>query len=350
MKFGVLVNRAMIDRRQSDPYRKLTAYVSEMEDLGYDIVYTGQHRFSRTTAFGGAEATEPSAPLIMLSALLARTQRIKMCTNILLLAAHHPLEIAEQVLSLNELSNNRFILGAGLGYRPDEFENLGWGFKTRAKRFEECLEILRLALSGEEFSYAGRHFTIPRCIVTPPPMAGARMPIWIGAVSEPAMLRAARLGDGWLIGFAEHLLELQSKVARYKAVAAGHGRPSTLCLMRDLHIAPTRSALDNDWLPRVMTVWQSYSNAGAEPDRDEVSREVMLGGRNITLEDFVPNRAIVGDPDDCIREMQRVKELIDPEYVMMTPTGVPDPDQQIRELRLFAKDVMPLFRDPATIV
>lgn len=344
MKFGVLVNRAMIDRGSSDPYRKLYAYLSEMEDLGYDIVYTGQHRFSPTTAFGGSEATEPSAPLIMLSALLARTRRIKMCTNIMLLAAHHPLDLAEQITTLNEMSNNRFILGAGLGYRPDEYENVGWSYKTRAKRFEECLEILRLALSGKEFSYSGKHYQIPRCMVMPSPLPGANMPLWIGAVSEPAMLRAARMGDGWLIGFAEHLVELKEKVARYKAVAAEHGRPSTLCLMRDLHIAPTRAGLDPNWLPNVVKVWQAYATAGAVADRDDTSRDVMLGGKPVTLDEFVPNRAIVGDRDDCIREMQRIKDMIDPDYVMMTPTGVPDPDQQIRELRLFAKDVMPLFR------
>lgn len=344
MKFGVLVNRSMIDRASSDPYRKLYDYLSEMEDLGYDIAYTGQHRFSRTTAFGGAEATEPSAPLTMLAALLARTRTINLCTNIMLLPAHHPLEVAEQINTLRELSHNRFILGAGIGYVPHEFENVGWGFKNRASRFEECVAILRLALTGEEFSYSGKHFTIPPCVVQPPPLPGSQMPIWIGAVSEPAMQRAGRIGDGWLIGFAEHLIELQGKVARYKAIAAEHGRPSTLCLMRDLHIAPTKAQLDPDWLPKVVTVWQAYSGAGAEPDRDEESRAVMLGGKAIALEDFAPNRAIVGDPDDCIREMQRVKELIDPDYVMMTPTGVPDPDQQIRELRLFAKEVMPRFK------
>jgi len=247
----------MVDRRSPDPYGKVYDYVSEMEALGYDIAYVGQHRFSKSTAFGGSQATEPSAPLTVATALLARTRRIKMCTNILLLAAHHPLEIAEQVSTLNELSNNRFILGAGLCYMPHEFEHVGWNFKTRASRFEECLEILRLALAGGEFSYSGRHFTIPPCTLQPPPLPSTQMPIWIGAVSEPAMQRAARMGDGWLIGFAEHLLDLRDKVRRYKAGAAAHSRASTLCLMRELHIAPSRDAIDPNWLPNVAKVWQA---------------------------------------------------------------------------------------------
>lgn len=345
MKFGVLVNRAWIDRSAAGPWGRLFDYVSEVEDLGYDIASVGQHRFSQSTAFGGSEATEPSAPLTAIAALLARTSSLKFCTNIMLLAAHHPLEVAEQIATINEMSNGRFILGAGLGYVPHEFENIGWSFKSRASRFEECVEILRLAFSGKEFSFTGRHFNIPPCTLQPPVLPGADMPIWIGAVSEPAMQRAGRIGDGWLIGFAEHLAELQDKVSQYKAIAAEHGRPSTLCLMRELHIAPSRAEIDPNWLRNVVTVWQAYAGAGAEPDRDELSREVMLGRKPITLEEFAPSRALVGDPDDCARELERVRELINPEYVMMTPTGVPDPEQQLCELRLFAKEVMPAFRD-----
>jgi alkanesulfonate monooxygenase SsuD/methylene tetrahydromethanopterin reductase-like flavin-dependent oxidoreductase (luciferase family) len=344
MKFGVIVNRGMIDRASADPYGRLFDYLAEMEDLGYDLGWCGHHRFSASTAFGGDAATEPSAPLPMLAALMARTRRMKFCTNILLVPARHPLELAEEINTINEMANNRLILGAGIGYKPDEFENCGWDFRTRARRFEECLEILPLAMRGEPFSYHGAHFTIDGVTVVPPPLRGEVPPIWIGAVSDPAMRRAGRLGDGWLISFAEHLLELQAKVRTYKAIAAEHGRPATLCLMRDMHIAPTRGQLDPAFLPNVVRVWQSYENLGSKADRDPLSSEVMFGGRQVTLEEFAPDRAVVGTPDDCIRELSRIRELIDPEWLFITPTGVPDPAQQVRELRLFAREVMPHFR------
>jgi alkanesulfonate monooxygenase SsuD/methylene tetrahydromethanopterin reductase-like flavin-dependent oxidoreductase (luciferase family) len=346
MKFGIMISRKMVDRNSSDPYGPLFSYLNEMEDLGYDLGWCGQHRFSETTAFGGDVASEPSAPLAMLTPLMARTRRMKFCTNIMLLPAHHPLEIAEEINTINEMSNNRFILGAGIGYKPDEFENVGWNFRSRAKRFEECLEVLRLALTGQKFSYGGQHFSFENVTVTPPPMRGETPPLWVGAVSEPAMLRAGRLGDGWLISFAEHLVELQEKVARYKAVAAEHGRPSTLCLMRDVHIAPNRAALDPEFLPNIIKVWQSYDSLGSKADRDELSKEVMFGGRATSLEEFAPNRAVAGDPEDCIREMERIRDLIHPDYLFITPTGVPDSARQVEELRLFAKEVMPHFHSP----
>jgi alkanesulfonate monooxygenase SsuD/methylene tetrahydromethanopterin reductase-like flavin-dependent oxidoreductase (luciferase family) len=169
-------------------------------------------------------------------------------------------------------------------------------------------------------------------------------PIWIGAVSEPAMKRAGRLGDGWLISFAEHLLELKEKAATYKSIAGQHGRRSTLALMRDVHVAPTRDQIGPNFLSNIVRVWKSYDNIGAGADRDELSNEVMFGGKQVSLEDFAPNRAVVGTPDDCIRELTRIREILDPEWFFITPTGVPDPQQQIKELRLFAKEVIPHFR------
>lgn len=344
MKFGIIINRTMIDRKSSDPYGKLFSYLNEMEDLGYDMGWCGHHRFAETSAFGGATASEPSAPLTMLAPLIARTRSMQFCTNIMLVPSRHPLELAEEINTLNEMANNRFILGGGIGYKPDEFENCGWNFKTRAKRFEECLEILRLAMTGERFSWHGNHFTIDDVMIQPPPLRGEIPPIWIGAVSDPAMRRAGRLGDGWIISFAEHLLELAEKVKTYKGIAAQHGRPATLALMRDVHIAPTRDQLDPDFLPNVIKVWQSYDDIGSKADRDALSNDVIFGGKQVTLDEFAPNRAVVGNPDDCMRELTRIRDIINPEWFFITPTGVPDPDQQIRELRLFAREVMPHFR------
>jgi alkanesulfonate monooxygenase SsuD/methylene tetrahydromethanopterin reductase-like flavin-dependent oxidoreductase (luciferase family) len=343
MKFGIIVNRKMIDRRSSDPYGPLFSYLNEMEDLGYDLAWCGHHRFSEATAFGGDEATEPSAPLAMLAPLMARTTTMKFCTNIMLVPSRHPMELAEEINTLNEMANNRFILGGGIGYKPDEFENCGWSFKTRAKRFEECIEVLRLAMTGQRFSYSGNHFRIEDVMVQPAALRGEIPPIWVGAVSDPAMRRAGRLGDGWIVSFAEHLIELAAKVKTYKEIAAEHGRPSTVVLMRDVHISESRDKLDPNFLPNIIKVWQSYDDIGSKADRDELSNEVMFGGRQVTLEEFAPNRAVVGDPNDCIREMSRIRDLINPEWLFITPTGVPDPAQQMKELRLFAKEVMPHF-------
>ena len=105
------------------------------------------------------------------------------------------------------------------------------------------------------------------------------------------MRRAGRLGDGWIVSFAEHLIELAAKVKTYKEIAAEHGRPSTVVLMRDVHISESRDKLDPNFLPNIIKVWQSYDDIGSKADRDDLSNEVMFGGRQVTLEEFAPNRA-----------------------------------------------------------
>jgi alkanesulfonate monooxygenase SsuD/methylene tetrahydromethanopterin reductase-like flavin-dependent oxidoreductase (luciferase family) len=345
MKFSFMVSRKLIDPGSSDPYGRVYSFLGEMEDLGYDLACVGHHRFADVTAMGGDSASEPSAPLTMIAAMLARTTTMKFCSNILLLPSRHPVEIIEECNTLNELSAGRFILGSGIGYKPEEFETTGWNFKTRAKRMEECLEIIRIGLAGETFSYHGNHFDIDNLTIVPKSPPGPPMPLWIGAVSDPAMRRAGRLGDGWLIGFAEQLVELQGKVAEYKAIAREHGRPSTLILLRDLHIAPSPEEIDQEWLGNVIKVWGAYDDIGSKADRDDLSNDVIFGGKQVNVEEFTPNRAIFGTPDACIEEVQRIKGLIDPEYVTMISTGVPDIEQHWRELRLFAKEVMPHFKD-----
>jgi len=79
-------------------------------------------------------------------------------------------------------------------------------------------------------------------------------------------------------------------------------------------------------------------------DRDPLADEVMFGGKPVTLDEFAPKRAVVGTPNDCIREIGRIRDTVDPEWFFITPTGVRDPDRQIEELRLFAREVMPHFR------
>ncbi len=339
MKFGVTIPRSLMDVGSHDPYGRIYDHVREAEDLGFEFAAIGQHRFSPELAFG-----EPSAPFVMLAAILARTRRIKMCTSIVLLATYHPLDVAEQVNTLAQLSGGRFICGVGLGYRAYEFEAVEIDFKRRAGRFDEGLQVLDRALTGEKFSFEGKHFHIRDVQVTPPPPPGKRTPVWMGANSEVGIARAANRTDGWIVGFPEFIDDLAPRAALYRSLAAEAGRPSTLCLMRDFHIAETREAMDPEWLPRSIAVNQRYQKAGSSARRDPVSLR-LLAGEAVGLDEFVPGRAIAGDPDDCIREIARCRDLTGCEYMMLVPVGVPSPEQQMRELRLFSKVVMPAFAD-----
>ena len=145
----------------------------------------------------GHDALDPFAAFAFVA---AATTRLRMHTNILVMAYRNPFLTAKSAATLQVLSGGRLILGVGAGYQKAEFEALGVDFHKRGKLFDEALEVIRLAWAGGPVTYQGMHFTAngnePRPIPDPAP------PIWIGGGSDKAVDRAARWGDGWCPFFA----------------------------------------------------------------------------------------------------------------------------------------------------
>ena len=138
--------------------------------------------------------TELLDPWVALSAAAARTSRIRLATGIYILPLRHPLLTARSAASLAELSGGRFMLGVGSGWLREEFEALDVPFAERGSRYEEILEVLRLAFQGGIFEYTGRHFHFPPVQVSPRPID---VSIVLGGNSDRALRRAARVADAW---------------------------------------------------------------------------------------------------------------------------------------------------------
>jgi probable F420-dependent oxidoreductase len=135
-------------------------------------------------------------PLATLSYLAARTQRIRLATNVLVLAYHHPLEIAKRYGTLDKVSNGRLILGVGVGSLKEEFDLLGVPFDDRGPRGDDALRALRASLSVPEPAYQGEFYSFGGMVVDPCAVQ-ERVPIWIGGRTLRSLRRAATLADGW---------------------------------------------------------------------------------------------------------------------------------------------------------
>lgn len=132
----------------------------------------------------------------LIGALAAVTGKLHFCTNVYILPLRHPLEVAKATGSLGYFSGGRVHLGCGAGWMKEEFDMMGVDFHTRGKRYDECIEVIRKVQSGRFVEHHGQFFSFPRIIMTPVPPAP--VPILIGGISEPALRRAARTGDGWI--------------------------------------------------------------------------------------------------------------------------------------------------------
>ena len=173
-------------------YREAVEYGVFAEAAGFDSVWTSEHHF--------LDDAYMASQLPVLAAIAARTHRIRLGTGVLLAPMFDPLRLAEDAATVDLLSDGRLILGLGLGWRAEEFEGFGVPQRTRARRLEGTIAVLRQAWGDGLVTGDGRHFHYPEpgLNVTPKPVRGAATPIWIGGGAEPAVRRAGRLADGYI--------------------------------------------------------------------------------------------------------------------------------------------------------
>jgi alkanesulfonate monooxygenase SsuD/methylene tetrahydromethanopterin reductase-like flavin-dependent oxidoreductase (luciferase family) len=144
-------------------------------------------------------------PWVILAAVAASTEHLKLGFAVTPLARRRPQVVANALTSLDLLSDGRAIFGAGLGGVPEEFTAFGepGEAKKRAAMLDEGLTILDGLLSGEPVTHRGQHYSVEGVSLAPRPLQRPRVPIWIGGESAPALRRAARW-DGWLAPATSH--------------------------------------------------------------------------------------------------------------------------------------------------
>jgi alkanesulfonate monooxygenase SsuD/methylene tetrahydromethanopterin reductase-like flavin-dependent oxidoreductase (luciferase family) len=187
------------DFRQKPPledyarlYAECLEEIEEAERLGYAGVWLSEHHFVD-------DGYLPS-PLVVAAAIAARTQRVTVGTNVLLLPMHHPLRVAEDAAVADLISGGRFVLGVGQGYVQHEFEVLGFNRKYRPSLLEEGVEIIRCAWEEGRIGYDGKRWRFEDLPFGP--HLERQPPIYIGASADPAIDRAARMADGFLTSAA----------------------------------------------------------------------------------------------------------------------------------------------------
>jgi probable F420-dependent oxidoreductase len=207
-------------------WQGITDVTAAAEELGFYAVHALDHLLAPKAN------TEPYGrifePLVTLSNLAARTQKLKLVTSVLIVAMRDPVAVAKQAATLDVVCGGRLVFGVGAGWLPEEFANVGADFHTRGARTDEAILLCRHLWSGSREPFHGRFTRFDDFTFEPLPLQGASLPILIGGHSDAALKRAAKLGDAWqgtYIGAEPSASLADYRIAIAKLQELSTGRP-----------------------------------------------------------------------------------------------------------------------------
>lgn len=302
-----------------EDYWDVPQFARTAEDLGFRRVTMGEHVM---------DGNPPRPTMLNLPAMAAAagaTDDIRVMTGIVIAPLYHPVMLAKLVATVDQVSGGRLDFGIGIsGQRGThvEFDALGISPRTRGRRTDEMLEVMKRLWQEDGVSHRGRFFEFDDVTLLPRPAQQPYPPIWVSGRSEAAMRRAALHGDGWYpYLFTNRRIKHSNDLVRQFAAEAGRELPG-------FH-------------------WGLNQPTAISDDADEA---MGLAVRNVgeryvtpqhTAEDIARALCVAGTPDDCARAMEAKIEA-GVEHINLGFLS-PDPDGLYRQMDLFAERVMPKF-------
>ena len=282
------------------------------EELGYDSVWVWDHILL---------GVEPSFPiddsLTTLTAIAARTKRIKLGTGVLVLPLRNPVTLAKQLASMDQLSEGRLVMGVASGWYKREFDAVGVPFHKRGRIMEENLEILNRLWTEDKVNGDYMFHKLSAAVMYPKPFQRPRMPILIGGYVEKVLQRAATMGDGWLTYFYRPADFAKSwKKIRDFAKQAGKD-PDALLNASQLPIlvGGSRAAVQGDMMEWLNKEWDF-------PSHSDCSRE----------------SAIMGSIEECVAQL-REHLAVGVQKIIFVPYRY-----RMDQVEIIAREIMPRLR------
>jgi alkanesulfonate monooxygenase SsuD/methylene tetrahydromethanopterin reductase-like flavin-dependent oxidoreductase (luciferase family) len=306
--------------------------VDAAQRAGMTYVMIGQHFL-----FPESRWLQPVPLLARLSAELDGD--VKLATSVMLAPLYHPVLLAEELATLDIVSGGRLVVGLGTGYMPEEFEAFGIPFEERVPRLEECVALLEALWTRERVTFEGRFWQLRDMPVHLRPVQQPRPPLWLGAMRRAGVVRAARLGDGWLITPTTSAEDVVSLVGLFAEERATLGKPMLpqplrreIVVGRDADDAFARAAwMGRRWYDRMVAI----SSPGFGP-----------GQKLATIADFVRTGFVTGTAEECVREIRAVADRV-PVNPVITRANWPGmtTDEAVAYIESLGEELVPALRE-----
>ena len=348
MHFGIFIEEMRQGVSQPAAFRDAFELAQRAEAWGADCVWLGEIHFTPNRSV-------ISASLQVASSIATRTRRLRVGTAVQVLPLNHPLRVAEEVATVDHISEGRFEFGIGRSGVVRSYDTYGVSYGESQARFREALEIIRQAWKGDPCSYEGEFYRFREATVTPRPYQVPHPPIRMAATSEETFPAAGRLGLPIFIGLRrEEIPDLQGYLARYRQAwrDASHPGDPSVYLRIPVYCSTTeegaveepRASLTSFFGRQTELARSAVGRAGAGPAEQRQAQVERMAG--LSYDDILARKVAAGTAARVIDRLRRLREELGLDGIVaeLNPGGLIPAELETRSLQILTHEVMPAFK------
>jgi alkanesulfonate monooxygenase SsuD/methylene tetrahydromethanopterin reductase-like flavin-dependent oxidoreductase (luciferase family) len=307
--------------------------VRRAEEVGFDGIVKGSHY--------SAYPFQSVQQFPFLAQVAAIAPRLRIICGLVLLPLHKPLDLAEQLATLDIMSDGKLVFGCGIGYRDVEFKAFGVPRAGLGARFEEVLTAVQRLWTEDFVDMKGSHFVLDHANCTVKPMQKPMPPIWIGANADVAIRRAARMADCWYINPHNTLTTIERQMGVYKRALDDCKKPFPieLPMRREVFVAHSRAEairLAQPYLEKKYNAYREWGQDKVMPEGDDFDH---------AFAELLEDRFLLGSPSEVADQMIALNRRLGVNHIVASVHWVGMPNSlALEQVEILAKEVMPLVR------
>jgi alkanesulfonate monooxygenase SsuD/methylene tetrahydromethanopterin reductase-like flavin-dependent oxidoreductase (luciferase family) len=348
MRFGLYAElQAAPDKPHAELYRELLGQMEHADGAGFDVYSIIEHHFF-------PEFSISANPLALICAAAQRTRRLRFRVALHTLPLCNPMRLAGEVAAADILTEGRLETGLGRGHAW-LFERSGVDLAESRGRFEEAVEVLLRAWSGESFSYQGRYYRFKDLAVVPRPLQRPHPPLYAGGTSLATYEMAGRRGWGMFLPPLLPLEAMRPSIDAYVSAARQAGHEPNVVYIRPVYLGDDPATIEREVKPHLL----NFLAFNASPVKGLPPREELLAKgygfyasgaleslTKLSYEDILRQEiGFVGTPEQVVRQVRRLREQAPvSELAIVSNFGGLEHWKVIKTQELFAREVMPAFR------
>lgn len=309
-----------------------------VRDRGWDSLWTGQHFLT--------DSSSQLSPLVIMARLAAEAGDMEIGLGVVLLALLNPVDVAEQVASLDVVCGGRAVFGVGLGYRQVEFDAFGIDKAAGRTRLVENLRIVRALLDGQPVDADLPWCRLRGATLSVCPARRPGVPVWMGGDADGAVRRAAHLADAWLVNPHTTLPTVARQIELYRAARAEAGLPppAELPVIREVVCAASQQRAEELAKRHLGEKYRAYTAWGQDT--------VLPEGESFDLPfaELAAERFVVGTPQRCFDQLAAWRRAVGAtQFIVRAHWAGMAVDDAATSIKLLSKEVLPELRRVETV-